>query len=116
MYLAVAPKSDSVYKGLGAARRDVRTGPLPVVPLHLRNAPTKLMKDLGYAKGYEHAHDSEDALVGMPCLPAEMEGTTYYHPTRRGIEERIAKRLEELREERARRHKRDPSRPDSERG
>ncbi len=116
VYLAVAPKSDSVYKGLGAARRDVRTGPLPVVPLHLRNAPTKLMKDLGYAKGYEHAHDSEDALVGMPCLPAEMEGTTYYHPTRRGIEERIAKRLEELREERARRHKRDPSRPDSERG
>ncbi len=97
VYLALAPKSDSVYKALGAARKDVRTGPAPVVPLHLRNAPTKLMRDLGYSSGYEHAHDNEDAIVGMPCLPAGMEAKRYYFPTRRGIEERIAKRLDALR-------------------
>ena len=102
VYLAVAPKSDSVYKGLGDALRDVRTGPAAAVPLHLRNAPTGLLKDLGYSRGYEHAHDSEGAVVAMACLPASMEGRRYYRPTRRGIEERIAKRLEAIRERRAR--------------
>lgn len=101
VYLAVAPKSDSVYKGLGAARSDVRTGPAPVVPLHLRNAPTKLMRDLGYSAGYEHAHATEDALVGMPCLPEGMEGKQYYMPTQRGVEERIARRLSAFRRARA---------------
>ena len=96
VYLAVAPKSDAVYRALGEARSDVRTGPARQVPLHLRNAPTKLMRDQGYAEGYEHAHASDDALVGMSCLPEEMEGKRYYAPTRRGIEERIAKRLEEI--------------------
>ena len=96
VYLAVAPKSDAVYRALGEARSDVRTGPARQVPLHLRNAPTKLMRDQGYAEGYEHAHASDDALVGMSCLPDEMEGKRYYAPTRRGIEERIAKRLEEI--------------------
>ncbi len=96
VYLAVAPKSDAVYKALGNARSDVRTGPARPVPLHLRNAPTKLMRDEGYAKGYEHAHASEGALVGMSCLPEGLEGKRYYAPTSRGIEERIAKRLEEI--------------------
>lgn len=96
VYLAVAPKSDAVYRALGEARSDVRTGPARQVPLHLRNAPTKLMRDHGYAKGYEHAHASDDALVGMSCLPEGMEGKRYYSPTRRGIEDRIAKRLEEI--------------------
>ena len=102
VYLAVAPKSDAVYRALGAARSDVRTGPARQVPLHLRNAPTKLMRDQGYAAGYEHAHASDDALVGMSCLPEGMEGKRYYAPTRRGIEDRIAKRLEEIMEARAR--------------
>ncbi len=102
VYLAVAPKSDAVYRALGAARSDVRTGPARQVPLHLRNAPTKLMRDQGYAAGYEHAHASDDALVGMSCLPEGMEGKRFYAPTRRGIEDRIAKRLEEILEARAR--------------
>ncbi len=96
VYLAVAPKSDAVYRALGEARSDVRTGPARQVPPHLRNAPTKLMRDQGYAEGYEHAHASADALVGMSCLPEGMEGKRYYAPTRRGIEDRIAKRLEEI--------------------
>ena len=100
VYLAVAPKSDAVYAALGAARRDVQKGPAPAVPLHLRNAPTKLMRDFGYAAGYEHAHSRDDATVGMPCLPDGMEGTRYYFPTRRGIEERISKRLDEIRKRR----------------
>ena len=101
VYLAVAPKSDAVYKALGEARSDVRTGPARQVPLHLRNAPTKLMRDHGYAEGYEHAHASEGAVVGMSCLPDGLEGKRYYQPTRRGIEERIAKRLDEILSERA---------------
>ncbi len=101
VYLAIAPKSDSVYRGFGAARSDVRTGPAPVVPMHLRNAPTKLMRELGYSEGYEHAHDTPEAVVGMSCLPEGMEAKQYYVPTRRGIEERIAKRLETIRKARA---------------
>ena len=101
VYLAVAPKSDSVYKGLGAARSDVRTGPAPVVPLHLRNAPTKLMRDQGYSRGYEHAHQSDGTMVGMPCMPEGMEDRKYYSPTPRGVEERIARRLDLIRKARA---------------
>ena len=110
VYLAVAPKSDSVYKGLGSARSDVRTGQALVVPLHLRNAPTKLMRDLGYAAGYEHAHASEDALVGMSCLPEGMEGKQYYSPTQRGVEERIARRVSAIRQARADLRRRDGER------
>ena len=101
VYLAVTPKSDSVYRALGAARSDVRTGSAPVVPLHLRNAPTRLMRELGYSAGYEHAHASEDAIIGMACLPEGMEGKRYYVPTQRGVEQRIAKRLSALRKARA---------------
>ena len=101
VYLAITPKSDSVYAALNAARRDVRTGPAPVVPMHIRNAPTKLMRDLGYAEGYQHAHESEDGFVGMPCLPEGMEDKRYYFPTSRGIEQRIASRLAEIRKRRA---------------
>ena len=101
VYLAVAPKSDSVYKALGMARRDVRSGPAPVVPMQLRNAPTRLTSDLGWAKGYEHAHERSDTVVGMECMPEGMEGKRYYQPTPRGVEERIARRLEDLRKRRA---------------
>ena len=101
VYLAVTPKSDSVYRALGAARSDIRTGSAPVVPLHLRNAPTRLTRELGYSADYEHAHASEDAIVGMACLPDGMEGKRYYVPTQRGVEQRIAKRLSALRKARA---------------
>lgn len=101
VYLAVAPKSDSVYKALGRARRDVRSGPAPAVPLHLRNAPTRLTSDLGWSEGYEHAHDQSDTVVGMECMPEGMAGKRYYQPTSRGVEERIARRLEDWRKRRA---------------
>ena len=97
VYLAMAPKSDAVYKALGRARGDVRDAVDEPVPLHLRNAPTKLMKELDYGEGYQHAHDSEDAVTDMECLPEALRGRRYYLPTNRGVEERIARRLEELR-------------------
>ena len=99
VYLAMAPKSDAVYKALGRAREDVRDSVDEPVPLKLRNASTKLMKELDYGEGYRHAHDFEDAVPDMECLPEALRGRRYYLPTNRGIEERIARRLEELRKD-----------------
>ena len=99
VYLAMAPKSDAVYKALGGARGDVRNSVDEPVPLQLRNAPTKLMKELDYGEGYQHAHDFEDTVTDMECLPASLRGRRYYRPTNRGVEERIARRLEELRKD-----------------
>ena len=96
VYLAIAPKSDAVYRALGAARDDARRTADAETPLHLRNAPTKLMRELGYGEGYEHAHDRPDALPGMDCLPERLQGKRYYFPSGRGVEERIAKRLEDI--------------------
>ncbi len=96
MYMAVAPKSDAVYKALAAAREDVRREPDAEAPLHLRNTPTKLMRELGYGQGYEHAHERVDALTGMACLPEQLKNRRYYFPTGRGVEERIAKRLADI--------------------
>ena len=101
VYLALAPKSDAAYKALAAAQDDVRRAPGAEVPLRLRNAPTKLMSELGYAQGYEHAHERPDALPGMACLPDPLQGRRYYFPTGRGVEERIAKRLENILKRRA---------------
>ena len=95
LYVALAPKSDAVYRALGAARNDAQETIAEPIPLHLRNAPTKLMKEMGYAKGYQHAHEHEDAVVEMECLPEGLEGRRYYYPTERGIEKRISERLEE---------------------
>ena len=103
IYLAVAPKSDAGYKALDLARADVATSITEPVPLHLRNAPTPLMKQFGYAKGYQHAHMFEDALTDMECLPPSLAGRRYYHPTNRGLEKRIAERLEEIREAKGKR-------------
>jgi len=97
VYLAIAPKSDAVYTALTAAGGDVERTIAEPVPLHLRNAPTKLMKDLDYGKGYQHAHAAEDAQVDMDCLPESLSGRRYYHPTDRGVEQRIRDRLAELR-------------------
>jgi putative ATPase len=101
LYLAVAPKSDAAYRALGAATKEVSSGRSYPVPLHLRNAPTRAMKEWGYGKGYEHAHENEDAITKMACLPTELVGTIYYEPTQRGVEGRIRERLQQLREARS---------------
>ena len=97
VYLAMAPKSDSVYQAFGQVKRDVEQTIADAVPLHLRNAPTRLMKQLGYGEGYQHAHEFEDAITGMECLPEALRGRRYYVPTDRGVEKRIGERLKELR-------------------
>ncbi|MBN2168613.1 MAG: replication-associated recombination protein A [Actinobacteria bacterium] len=98
-YLAAAPKSNSLYAGYGEVKRDVRAyGSLPV-PLHIRNAPTRLMKELGYAEGYKYAHNYEDHLVDQDHLPEQLEGKKYYNPTEQGYEKTIRQRLETWRAE-----------------
>ena len=94
IYLAVAPKSDAAYQALKAAQTAARERLAEPVPMQLRNAPTRLMKDLGYGTGYEHAHQRTDAVVSMACLPPGLEGTEFYHPTNRGVEAKIRERLE----------------------
>jgi putative ATPase len=98
IYLATAPKSNATYAAYGQVRRDIeRTGSLPV-PLPLRNAPTRLMKEIGYGHGYRYAHDEEEALVPQEHLPKELRGVTYYRPTTRGYEAVIRDRLTKWRE------------------
>jgi putative ATPase len=94
-YLAIAPKSNALYRAYSAVRADVASTRNDPVPLHLRNAPTRLMKGLGYGAGYEYAHDAEDALVAQEHLPNNLRGRTYYVPTDRGVEARISARLAE---------------------
>jgi len=100
IYLAVAPKSDAAYKALSTVQETVRANVAEPVPFHLRNAPTRAMKEWGYGKGYQHAHQYADALNTMDCLPESLVGTRFYEPTRRGVEARIAERLEEIRKAR----------------
>ncbi len=100
IYLAVAPKSDASYKALNAAMETIEKSPAEPVPMQLRNAPTRLMKQWGYSAGYQHAHQFEDAINRMECLPESLRGTTFYQPTDRGTEQRIAQRLAELRAKR----------------
>jgi putative ATPase len=99
VYLACAPKSNAVYTGFDAARADVRAQPAEPVPLHLRNAPTRLMTELGYGAGYQYAHDAPDALVAQEHLPPSLRGRTYYHPAPRGLEQTLRDRLERWRAE-----------------
>ena len=94
-YLATAPKSNAVYKGYEAAKKDALETLAQPVPLHLRNAPTRLMKGLGYGKGYKYAHDFADAQVEQEHLPENLKGRRYYVPTDRGFEAEIRKRMEE---------------------
>jgi putative ATPase len=104
IYLATAPKSNAVYAAYNAAAADAHTQAAEPVPLHLRNAPTKLMKQLDYGKGYEYAHNDRDAVTGMDCLPPALAGKSYYEPTERGFEKEIKRRLdawERIKRERA---------------
>ena len=93
VYLAAAPKSDSVYRAYGRVQRAIEDRPAEPVPKHLRNAPTGLMKDLGYGKGYQHAHQFDDAVVEMEGLPDGLRGERFYRPGKRGFEAEIASRL-----------------------
>ena len=94
IYLATAPKSNAVYTAYGRAVQDAEREVADPVPLHLRNAPTKLMKQLNYGKDYQYAHDEPDALADMECLPDSLKGKTYYQPTERGFEKEIKRRLD----------------------
>jgi putative ATPase len=96
VYLCAAPKSNALYTAYGAVLQDVEQTAAEPVPLHLRNAPTGLMKNLGYGKGYQYAHDVEEKVVDMQCLPDGLRNRTYYHPTNEGVEKRIRERLEEI--------------------
>jgi putative ATPase len=93
-YLATAPKSNAVYKAYLRAALDAHSDRAEPVPLHLRNAPTKLMKQLEYGKDYQYAHDEADAVTGMDCLPPNLAGRKYYEPTERGFEKEIKRRLD----------------------
>jgi putative ATPase len=96
-YLATAPKSNASYAGINAALAEVRSsGALPV-PLHIRNAPTKLMKESGYGKGYQYAHDYEEGYSGQPCLPDSLTGRKFYEPKGHGYEKNIIERMAWLR-------------------
>ncbi|MGA3241780.1 MAG: replication-associated recombination protein A [Bryobacteraceae bacterium] len=96
IYLCMAPKSDAAYRAMNAVRDDVQTTIAEPVPMNLRNAVTSHMKAWGYGEGYQHAHQFEDAIVDMECLPPSLAGRQYYFPTDRGVEKRIAERLEEI--------------------
>jgi putative ATPase len=97
VYLSVAPKSNALYTAYGAVQEDVERTAAEPVPLHLRNAPTGLMRGLGYGKDYQYAHDLEGKVAAMQSLPDSLRDRTYYHPTSEGMEKRIRERLEEIR-------------------
>ena len=101
IYLAVAAKSNAVYVAYGAARAFVAEDGTRPVPLHIRNAPTDLMKDLGYGAGYQYAHDAPDARVNQEHLPESLRGRHYYRPTSRGLEAELSRRLDDWRRWRA---------------
>jgi len=97
IYLCVSPKSDAAYRAMDAVHADVERTIAEPVPMNLRNAPTRDMKAWGYGSGYQHAHQFENAIPDMECLPPSLAGRRYYFPTDRGLEKRIAERLEEIR-------------------
>jgi putative ATPase len=101
VYLSVAPKSNALYTAYGAVQQDVENTAAQPVPLHLRNAPTRLMKHLDYGRGYQYAHDLEGKVANMQCLPDNLQGRVYYQPTTEGIEKRIGERLGEIKRRRS---------------
>jgi len=105
LYLALAPKSNAVYVAHNEAKADVSQRPAEPVPLHIRNAPTRLMKDIGYGAGYQYAHDAPDARVDQEDLPESLRGRQYYRPTERGLEAELGRRLAEWRRWRSERQR-----------
>jgi putative ATPase len=101
VYLSLAPKSNSVYTAYSAVQGEIEATRQEPVPLHLRNAPTKLMKELDYGKGYLYAHNEEGKVADMDCLPDSLKGRSFYHPTQEGREKLLAQRMEEIRKIRA---------------
>jgi putative ATPase len=101
-YLAASPKSNAAYTGYGEAVREVRQGDNPGVPMHIRNAPTGMMKDLGYGRGYQYAHDFEDQTAAMNCLPEALAERRFYEPKEVGFEREMRERLEKMRKARRR--------------
>jgi putative ATPase len=101
-YLAAAPKSNAVYVGYGEAVHEVRQGDNPPVPLNIRNAPTRLMQELGYGRGYQYAHDFDEQTAAMECLPDSLAGRRFYEPKDIGLEGAIRERLEKMRAARKR--------------
>jgi putative ATPase len=108
VYLAAAPKSNALYVAYGAAARDALETRAEPVPLSIRNAPTGLMKDLGYGAGYRYAHDEAEGVAGMTCLPESLRDRRYYAPTERGAEKETRARLEAARLIRERKTERPP--------
>jgi len=96
VYLALAPKSNALYRAYGDVEEDLKRTIAEPVPLHLRNAVTGLMKHMGYGRGYQYAHDTEEKVTDMTCLPESLLGRVYYHPTDQGFEARIRQRLAEI--------------------
>jgi putative ATPase len=97
VYLSVAPKSNALYTAYSSVLQDVEQTAAEPVPLHLRNAPTALMRGIGYGQGYQYAHEQENKVADMQCLPDNLRDRQYYHPTNEGVERRIRERLEEIR-------------------
>jgi putative ATPase len=102
VYLSIAPKSNALYTGYSAVVSDVQSSFNEPPPLHIRNAPTNLMKELGYGKGYQYAHDTTEKVADMECLPESLRGRRYYHPTDQGMERRIGEILADIRERKKR--------------
>ena len=98
VYMATAPKSNALYRAYGAVVQDVKNTLAEAVPLHLRNAPTKLMKELEYGRGYQYAHDFQDKLTDMSCLPKSLEQRVYFTPSDEGFEQTVRERLKSWRE------------------
>jgi len=101
VYLSLAPKSNSVYTAWGAVQGEIEHTRQEPVPMHLRNAPTRLMKELEYGKGYRYAHDEDGRVADMDCLPESLRGRSYFKPTQEGREKVLAQRMEEIRRIRA---------------
>ncbi len=98
VYLTLSPKSNALYKGYKKASKEVASGSNPSVPLHLRNAPTKLMKNLGYGDGYIYAHETSDGIGAISCLPEILQNKRFYEPSTRGFESELADRMEKIRQ------------------
>ena len=105
VYLALAPKSNALYTAQQGVTAEIEANRAEPVPLHLRNAPTSLMRQLEYGKGYQYAHDVEDRVADMDCLPDRLHGRSFYHPTQEGREKLLSQRMDEIRKIRVKKQK-----------